>query len=291
MLDPVEFGKAMASIVNAATEPLLARIKALEERQPERGPPGERGEPGIAGAAGEKGATGDAGKDGANGADGKDAEQIDIRDVVAELIEHDGVKTALSLLTAEAVTKHFDAHPIRDGKDGANGANGAPGERGPDGEPGKQGEKGADGLGLAGAMIDRDGCLTITMTNGAAIKLGCVVGKDGERGKDGADFSDAAIDYDGERTVTIRGNGGEIVKRVPIPLDKGYWREGMCAEKGDIVTHAGSAWLALRDTKAKPCTENKDDWRIFARKGRDGVDGKNGRDLGPAPPVKLDASA
>jgi hypothetical protein len=47
----------------------------------------------------------------------------------------------------------------------------------------------------------------------------------------------------------------------------------------------------LRDTKAKPCTENKDDWRLFARKGRDGTDGRNGRDLGPPEPVKLNAGA
>ena len=70
-------------------------------------------------------------------------------------------------------------------------------------------------------------------------------------------------------------------------MDAGYWREGMKCQKGDVVTHDGGAWIALKETKSKPCVETKEDWRLFARKGRDGRDGQNGRDLGPAPPVKL----
>src|SRR5690606_23911953 len=108
-------------------------------------------------------------------------------------------------------------------------------------------------------------------------------------GKDGADFSEASIDYDGERTITIKGKGGEIVKHVPIPLDRGYWREGMAAQKADILTHDGNAWLAIRDTKSKPCAENKEDWRLFARKGRDGKDGRNGIDK--TAPVKVNPDA
>jgi hypothetical protein len=89
--------------------------------------------------------------------------------------------------------------------------------------------------------------------------------------------------------VTIKARGGEVVKtyRLDIPMDRGYWRENMACEKSDIVTHNGNAWLALCDTKAKPCLENKEDWRLFARKGRDGNHGKDGRDMGPPPPVKL----
>jgi hypothetical protein len=105
-------------------------------------------------------------------------------------------------------------------------------------------------------------------------------GENGKDGRDGADFTTVEIDYDGERSITIRGHGAEITKRLPIPLDRGYWREGMAAEKGDIVTHDGTAWLALRDTKAKPALSEKDDWRIFARRGRDGERGPPG----PTPP-------
>lgn len=216
MLDPVEFGKAMAAIVKEATAPLIKRIEELEARQPEKGDPGQ---------------------------------SITVEDVAPLIAEQ--VKAAV-----EAIPKPKDG---RDGK---------------------------DGVGLAGASIDRDGALVVTLTNGEQKSLGPVVGRDG---KDGADFSGVEIDYDGERTITIKGRGGEVTKRVPVPLDRGYWREGMACEKADILTHGGSAWIALRDTKAKPCLENKDDWRLFARKGRDGKDGRNGIDKTAPAKVKPDA--
>lgn len=145
--------------------------------------------------------------------------------------------------------------------------------QGEKGDPGKDGENGKDGIGLAGALIDREGQLVVTLTNGEAKTLGPVIGKDGDHGRDGADFTDAEIDWDGERTIVIRGKGAEIRKTLPVPLDRGYYRDGMSAEKGDILTHNGSAWIALRDTKSKPCYENKEDWRLFARRGQDGKDG------------------
>lgn len=259
MLDPVEFGKAMAAIVREAQAPLLKRIEQLEARQPEKGDKGDAG---------------------------NDAAPIDVKEVVAELLSGPEVVTLIDLHVAEAVQKHFEANPVQHGKDGKDGRDGKDGERGLQGESIK-GDPGADGIGIAGAMIDRDGCLIVTTTKGEPMKLGVVVGKDGERGKDGADFTDATIEYDGERSLIIRSKGNEIVKRMPIPIDAGYWREGMELEKAHIVTHNGNAWIALRDTKAKPCLENKEDWRLFARGGRNGIDGRNGRDLGPAPPVKL----
>ncbi len=259
MLDPIEFGKAMAVIVREATAPLLKRIEQLEALAPVKGDKGDQGARGI------------------------DAEPIDIHDVVAEVLAGAEIKTLVDLHVAESVQKHFEANPIRHGKDGIDGK---PGERGPQGDRGDRGKAGEDGTGLAGAMIDREGCLTITTTKGTAINLGKVVGSDG---KNGADLTDVTFDYDCERGLVIRNRDGvEIVKRLPIPMNKGYWREGMACEKGDIVTQLGDAWIAIRDTKAKPCRENKEDWQLFARKGRDGIDGKSGRDLGPPPPIKLD---
>ena len=153
------------------------------------------------------------------------------------------------------------------------------------------GEKGADGAGVADLLIDRDGALIATMTDGRMKSLGPVVGKDGrngENGRDGADFTNASLDWEGDRTLVVRGTGGEIRKTLPIPLDAGYWREGMAAEKGDIVTHDGSAWIALKATKSKPGHEAKEDWRLFARKGRDGERGPKGSDGTPPAPIKLD---
>lgn len=260
MLDPVEFGDAMAVIVRDAMAPLLTRIEQLEARQLQKGDRGEKGEPGLS------------------------AEPIEAEDVVRELLAGDEVKTLVDLHVAEAVQKHFEAHPVQNGKDGA------PGEKGEKGDAVK-GDPGEDGVGVAGAFIDREGALVLTTTKGVPINLGKVVGSDGARGADGADFSEASIDYDGERGLVIRGKGGaEIVRRLPIPMDKGYWREGMACEKADLVTHNGNVWIALKDTNAKPCLENTEDWRLFVRKGRDGIDGKSGRDLGPAPPVKLGAA-
>lgn len=146
---------------------------------------------------------------------------------------------------------------------------------GRDGKDGKDGSSGKDGVGLAGASINRDGELVVTLTNGEQKVLGRVVGEDG---KDGVDFTDCELLWEGERTLVARSNGVEIRKRLEFPLDRGYWREGMLCEKADIVTHGGSAWIALRETKAKPCLEAKEDWRLFARKGRDGKDGKHGID-------------
>ena len=50
---------------------------------------------------------------------------------------------------------------------------------------------------------------------------------------------------------------------------RGYWRDGMQAERGDTFTHEGSLWWAQRATTAKPCHEHKLDWLLMARKGRD----------------------
>lgn len=256
MLDPVEFGKHMAAIVKEAVDPLVRRIEELESMPKPK--------------------------------DGKDADpvEIDLEDITKAVLQ------APEAIEA-AVIKHLQANPPAPGKDGV-GLAGASIDR--DGNlilTMTNGEKkelgrvvGKDGVGLAGASISRDGELVVTLSSGEQKSLGPVVGRDG---KDGADFSEFEFDYDGERTITIKGRGGEITKRVPVPLDRGYWREGMACEKGDVVTESGTAWIALRETKGKPALENKEDWRIFARKGRDGKDGKNGIDKTAPAKVKADA--
>lgn len=299
MLDPVEFGKAMAAIVKDATAPLLrriedqdARIKELEARQPERGADGKDGtsvtiadvEPMLAEMVGRAVAAIPAPKD---GADGKDAEPIDVHEVVRELIACDEIKTILDPMTAEAVAKHMAENPVQHGKDGAPGRDGKDGERGPQGEKGMDGSNGRDGLDVKDLFRADGGRLVAVLSDGTTKELGEFVGKDGKdglNGKDGADFTECEIDYDGERTITIRSGAATITKTVPIPLDRGYYREGMASEKGDIVTHDGNAWIAQRDTKTKPCRESAD-WRMLARRGRDGRDGIDAK---PAPgPVKL----
>lgn len=266
MIDAKEFGKAMGAIVREAVEPLEKRIQELEARQAERGEPGEpgpRGEP------------------------GQDAEPIEVSAVVSELLAAEELVTLVDLQVAASVVKYFEANPVQHGKDGS------PGDKGEPGQPGEKGQDGADGVGIAGALINRDSELVITTTKGEAVNLGVVVGKDGQPGRDGVDglgFDDADVTYDGERGFTIKWQQGDRVKErsfhVPTVIDRGYWREGTEAKVGDAMTHDGTLWIAVRDTKAKPARES-DDWRIGARRGRDGLQGPAGKDYKPPEPVKL----
>lgn len=186
--------------------------------------------------------------------------------VVAKLLESKSLEPILDLYAAEAVQKHLQENPIK-------------GEKG---EPGVKGDAGADGIGLAGAVISREGSLIITKSNGETIDLGPVIGKDGEDGKpgqdgkDGVGFDDLSFEYDGERGISLKFVKGEQAKEfkvsIPMVLYKGYWRTGMSAEQGDAYTENGSLWIANKATDKKPCYENREDWTMATRKGRDGYD-------------------
>lgn len=192
-----------------------------------------------------------------DGKDGHDGKSVSVDDVLPAL--------------QDQVAKFLETIPMP--KDGKDGVDGAPGK---DGEPG---EKGADGVGLAGAMIDRTGQLVITLTNGATKELGVIVGKDGEDGKDGKDGADGLglEDLTFELSETGRAvakfQRGEVVKAVKLPsiVDRGIFREGETYEKGDAVTWGGSLWIAQEDgVTEKP--EATKAWRLAVKKGRDGKD-------------------
>ena len=208
---------------------------------------------------------------------GKDAEPVLVADIVKELLATDALVPLLDLMVAEAVAKHLEANPIpagRDGKDGAPGPQGEPGAKGADGKDG------ADGIGLASALIDRSGELVVTLTNGTQKALGVVVGKDGRDGADGLSFEDFAGEYVAERGFVLRATRGEVSREFVLPYMKhvGFWSEGKSVKSGESATHDGALWIAKRDTNAKPCLENAEDWILAARKGRDGKDGRNGID-------------
>jgi hypothetical protein len=147
----------------------------------------------------------------------------------------------------------------------------------------KDGKDGKDGVGLAGAMVSREGHLIVTLSNGEAKDLGQVCGRDG------ADFTEFSVEYDGERTLTIKGKGGDIKKRLPVPVWKGYWRQGMSFEKDDVVTYDGNAWIALKDTSECPGPDKKEDWRLFVRRGRDGEGVSRSLRRPATEPIKLGA--
>jgi hypothetical protein len=147
-----------------------------------------------------------------------------------------------------------------------------------------------DGVGVTGALIDREGRLVLTLSDGAVKELGVVLGKDADMealaaicvreiekiprprdGIDGLGFEDVQVVHDGERQVTIRFARGEHVKEfaltIPAIIDRGIWREGKFA-KGDGVTWDGSFFIAQCDTEQKPLLHQ--DWRQAVKAGRPG---------------------
>lgn len=136
----------------------------------------------------------------------------------------------------------------------------------------RDGDRGADGVGVAGAVIDRSGSLILTMSNGEAKSLGRIVGDDG------LGFDDLSIEYDGERDVTLSFSKGDRVKSatlsLPMVIDRGVWKE-RSYEQGDGVTWRGSFWIAQSKTLSKP-DESSSDWRLAVKRGRDGKDAVRG---------------
>jgi len=150
--------------------------------------------------------------------------------------------------------------------------------------------KGDDGLGLAGAMIDRDGALQITLTNGEVKNLGKVVGKDGS---DGISFDSFDLEYIAEsHEMSVKATVGTRIKEIRYPAGgirpSGYWREGTKAKAAEAWVHDGSLWIATKDTHSKPDTKGAD-WIIAARKGRDGEAIVKTINAAPAGPIKLQA--
>ncbi len=153
---------------------------------------------------------------------------------------------------------------------------------------------GKDGINLAGAFINRDGELVVTLSNGETKELGPVLPKDGKDGKDGLDgvnFDDLDIEFNEEaRTLTFKAARGENVKqwdfKLHYPIDMGVYKEDSDYLRGDGVTFGGSFWFAQKDAPiGKP--GQSDDWRLAVKRGRDG---KSVKEIGPQSNIPLDRS-
>jgi hypothetical protein len=144
-----------------------------------------------------------------------------------------------------------------------------------DGAPGK------DGIGVAGALVDRAGTLVVTLSNGEVVQLGKVVGADGQDGapgRDGFGFEDLEVRHDGGRVFTLEFARGTEIKTfnftLPLMIYRGIWEVGEF-KKGDVVTRAGSAWVALAD--AAPGDEpggESNIWQLAVKRGQNGKDGQ-----------------
>ena len=84
---------------------------------------------------------------------------------------------------------------------------------------------------------------------------------------------DLSADFDGERTLKLRFSRGEITEEIsiclPVPLDRGVFKQGRAYCRGDGVTHGGSFWIAQKDfPEGKPDSGNGS-WRLAVKHGAD----------------------
>lgn len=146
-----------------------------------------------------------------------------------------------------------------------------------------------DGIGLAGAMIDREGSLLITTSNGEVKNLGRVEGKDGE---DGLGLDSFEMEYFPEsHEIELKATCGNRVKSVKFYAggirSGGYWREGKSAKAGEAWAYGGNLWIATRDGTTEEPKAGAKDWYLAARKGKDAETVV--RHVRPDQPIKLGA--
>ncbi|WKL57245.1 hypothetical protein Q1W73_16505 [Asticcacaulis sp. ZE23SCel15] len=260
MFDGKAFGDDLVGVVRLfvaqTVDPLRAEIKALRDELSA-----------IKAAAPQHGRDG---RDGVDGADGKDA-------------DIEALKAHLETMVAG----------IKLPENGKNGRDGVDGRDGSDGRDGVDGTHGKDGIGLAGAVIDREGRLTVTLTNGEMKALGVVVGRDGvdgangDSGRDGFSLNDfdAVLQADG-RTLELSFTSGDtkhtVELAIPVMIYRGVYQEGRAYEEGDTVTFAGSLWHCNGGDRGDgwkgEVTEKPADgvkyWTLATKRGRDGKDFK-----------------
>ena len=130
--------------------------------QGEKGDKGDQGEQGIQGVQGEKGDKGDQGAQGIQGVQGEKGDK------------GDQGKQGIQGVQGEKGDAGADGASGQNGTNGINGKNGVNGQDGQNGQDGKDGQDGTAGRGIDNAMIDNDGYLILTMTDGTTINAGLV---------------------------------------------------------------------------------------------------------------------
>lgn len=175
----------MRNAINAAQQPLLARIEALESRPIEKGEPGQNGADGKDGAAGadgppgEKGEKGEAGETGPRGEKGDPGER---------------------------------GEPGEKGERGDIGPIGERGEKGDAGERGEKGDPGRDG---------RDAADLSVIKEIAAEQARQFVGEFAKSLKWSTDDGGRTQALSWE----IDGAAGKQEIKTALPLDRGVWKE------------------------------------------------------------------
>lgn len=175
------------------------------------------------------------------------------------------------------------------GDPGDKGEAGKKGDKGDAGENGKDGERGLDALDIdvLPAINEERRYARGTF---ASHRKGLWVARRSTDGMDGweclvsgVDSVEVMQDPNDPRKFGfgIKSSDGEIFTkefRIPAMMDCGVFKEGKDYEEGDVVSWAGSAWVAKSATSSKP-DQSPEGWRLMVKRGRDGKDGKDGVDL------------
>ena len=135
---------------------------------------------------------------------------------------------------------------------GAKGDQGAQGDKGDKGDKGDAGNNGAAGVGVKDAVVDENGNLIITLTDGTVYNLGNVTGAKDDKGDAGKDGQDGQNGQDGSNGSN--GLNGTGIQSAHIDADGNLiitFTDGVVTNLGKIVG-----------------TDGKD--------GKDGADGKDG---------------
>jgi hypothetical protein len=82
----------------------------------------------------------------------------------------------------------------------------------------------------------------------------------------------------GDKSVSAADIPAPIVHRALAEAFRGPWQK-RTYERGQLVQHGGSAWIALEDTDGKP-GEPDSGWQLFAKRGRDGTSSQGSRGTG-----------
>lgn len=277
MFDPELFGQAMGEAIKDAVSPLIARIGELEKRLAER--------PAVTDEI--KAAIDEAVKSIPAPRDGKDADPETVEQMVRAAVSALPPPRDGTSITLEDVMPVIDesVKAIRADLYGHLDAaiNSIPAPR-----------DGQDGAGIADLLIDREGVLVATFTDGRMKSLGKVVGtdgRDGADGKDGIGLESFEQEYLPEtHEVRIKATCAGRVQETRYPAggirSAGYWRDGSSAKACEAWSCDGALWIARVATSAKPDAKSED-WILAARKGRDGERAQKPPEAAPAAPVKL----
>lgn len=186
---------------------------------------------------------------------------------------------------------------VQAAKDGAPGRDGEPGEQGERGQSGNDGKDGAPGRGIAKLLIDANGHLVATFTDGSTDDVGLIVGKDGTSGKDGRDGADGIAGTAGKSidpaTVVEMVAGaiaeagiGDMVQRavaaLPIPKD------GLDGKSIDPNAISEMVRVEVEKAALPDMVQKAVDAIPRPADGKDGVNGEKGQDGADGHSVTVD---